>query len=314
MVTVAELKSKCKLLGIKGYSKLRKEDLLDRIKQCEPLQSIGKHIFKSTDLVKSIEHDRTLFNLNAIQIFTHGPRSTVKVKHDYVNIKKVSSGLHIYIHSSYPTNPWLNTESSLLHTTDQFTSSHVLGALGVVLHIPKINPVRVTDSVEVLVNKLKSMAILKDQRVILEMKAVKQHPTDSYESPGKINRLIETLQGRGITSSDVCICIDTAHIYAGGANIHTYDDGISFITKLKYPEWIGLLHINGNVYDVRERSGDKHAIPFDHEDKVWKDCHYLKSGCRAFIEFARRYKIDFIVESKEHHTTDQLNSFIRLIS
>ena len=45
------------------------------------------------------------------------------------------------------------------------------------------------------------------------MKAVTQHTTKSYESPDKINRLIQLLKKNNISTDDVCICIDTAHIY-----------------------------------------------------------------------------------------------------
>jgi endonuclease IV len=218
------------------------------------------------------------------------------------------------VHSSYPTNPWNGKQEIINHTIDQFVSSKLLGSKGVVLHIPKLDPKKVSSTVKKLVEALNKKNILEGQKVILEMKAVKQHPTESYESPEKIDRLIEALKEDDIDESQVGICIDTAHIYAGKADIHTYAQGIEYLKKLKYPNWITLFHINGNVYDAKKRAGDKHAVPFDHEDKVWKGLEYKNSGCRAFIEYAVNKKIDLIVEIKDHHTYKNVNDFIKKIT
>lgn len=331
--TVKELRLLCKEKRIKNYTKMNKKELQKELKVVEKelkvvekkedteekketkkIVKIGIHVFKGNDMANSIKEAKSNCPLNAVQIFTHGPRSTRQVNHDYKAIKKETSDIHLYVHSSYPTNPWNGKPEIIKHTVDQFVSSSLLGAKGVVLHIPKLNPQEVSETVKKLVKELNKKNILKDQRVILEMKAVKQHPTESYESPEKINRLIETLRKDGMSESQVGICIDTAHIYAGKADIHTHTQGVEYFKKLKYPEWIALFHINGNVYDVKKRAGDKHAVPLDEEDKVWKGLKYKDSGCRAFIEYAVSKKIDLIVEIKDHHTYKHINDFVDKIT
>jgi len=339
MPTVKDLQQQCKIKKLKGYNKMKKADLVELLgdvkkevkKDNEILDEkldeviddkenkedcgfkIGIHVFKGKDMANSITQARDDCPLNAVQLFTHGPRNTHKVEHDYERIRSASKGIHMYVHSSYPTNPWNGKAVIFEHTVDQFISSMDLGSKGVVLHIPKIGPTAVAKPIKTLVDVLLKKGLLGGQKVILEMKAVKQHATQSYESPEKINRLIEALKEEGLTADNVGICIDTAHIYAGKADIHTYTAGVKYCEDLEYPQWICLIHLNGNVYDAKKRAGDKHAVPFDHEDKVWKGKTYAASGCRAFIEFAQTKGIDFILEVKDHHTIENVNAFVKLV-
>jgi endonuclease IV len=320
MYTVQELRQRCKDKKITGYSRMVKGELIRRLDEYKQdvddniNKKIGIHIFKGNDMVDSIKSARKEYNLNAIQLFTHGPRDMHKVGHDFASIRDAGKGISMYVHSSYPTNPWNGDVNVFNHTVDQFRSSYDIGSKGVVLHIPKMGPDKIAVTIKYLVDILFEKGLLEEQKVILEMKAVKQHETYSYESPKKINRLIDALKLTGLTSADVGICIDTAHIYAGKANIHTYDEGVKYCNDIKYPEWICLIHLNGNVYDSKKRAGDKHAIPFDCEDKIWGDISYTNSGCKAFIEFAKKKGIDFIIEAKDHHTVEQVKTFIELVS
>jgi endonuclease IV len=326
MTTVKELRQYCKDRKINGYSRMVKDELIRQLKNTNPEDNIppeqlnvgndrfkiGIHIFKGNNMAESIIKARKECPLNAAQIFTHGPRNMKKVNHDYASVRSAGVGISMYVHSSYPTNPWNGKDDVFKHTLDQFSSSRDIGSKGVVLHIPKLEPDEVAKPIKTLVDALLNKG-LEGQKVILEMKAMKQHATQSYESPEKINRLIDALKSEGLTFANVGICIDTAHIYAGKANIHTYEEGVKYCRDIKYPEWICLLHLNGNVYDAKKRAGDKHAIPFDHEDNVWKNIAYTNSGCKAFIEFAKNKKIDFILEVKDHHTVEQVKMFIKLV-
>lgn len=333
MITIKELRQQCRDLKLTGYSKMKKSELLeyltDATKEVKKDNEIimdkeggeehkgfrlGIHVFKGNDMAESILDARNKYPLNAVQLFTHGPRNTNKVDHDYKHIRNAGKGIHLYVHSSYPTNPWNGKADIFKHTVEQFSSSIEIGSKGVVLHIPKIGPAEVAKHTKTLVAALLKKDLLKEQKVILEMKAVKKHATHSYESPEKINRLIDALKAEGLTHSNIGICIDTAHIYAGKADIHSYEAGVKYCEDLKYHEWIYLIHLNGNVYDVKKRAGDKHAVPFDHEDKVWEGKTYATSGCKAFIEYAQKKGIDFILEVKDHHTVENVNAFVKLVT
>jgi endonuclease IV len=270
---------------------------------------IGLHVFTNGDISASIEAARATFPLDAIQIFTHGPRFYNKLNHDYVAVKAASAGITTIVHSSYVTDIWKGETRLTNLAIDQFKSCKDIGGCGVVLHLPKKEPAEIVAGVKLLADELDKRPDLINQKIILEMKAVKKHATKSYETPDKINNLIELLQAAGLTSDRVGICIDTAHIYASKADITTYAEATEYVNALKYVDWICLLHLNGNMIP-NTKARDKHAVPLGEDDFIWKDVKYEDSGCRAFIEFVRAHNIKFIVEIKAHHTNAQINAFI----
>ena len=276
---------------------------------------MGLHVMKDPKLTfrGSISAAVTKYNLRAVQIFAYGPRSMKKQNQDEKKIKQECKSINLYVHSSYLTNPW-GAPKYLKHTVDHFVTSAKMGSLGVIIHIPKMDPEEIVTGVKILVDKLNEQKLLQSQRVILEMKALKQHATKSYETPEKINNLTALLKSAGITSDQVGICVDTAHVYAGKAQISTYAEASSYLDKLDR-EWMCLFHINGNEYDSKKRAGDKHAIPIvDGKDMIWKDMTYQQSGCRAFIEYCRDNDIDFILEAKSHHTAEMITKFQNILS
>lgn len=274
---------------------------------------VGVHVFKGRKGIdENIKKVKKEIKLDSIQLFTHGPRSYKKVNHDYKKIIKETKGIEVYVHSSYFTNPWNGKPMVMDHTVDQFRSSKKLKAKGVVLHIPKIEPAKVARTVKVLKDILVEKKLMSSQKIILEMKAMRPDPEKTYESPEKINRLIGCLKDEKLNNSEVVICVDTAHINAGGSIITTYEDATNYLKKIAYPNWIGLIHLNGNAFDYKKQARDKHALPFDKDDYIWTDVSYENSGCRAFIEFCQSNNIHFILEVKERHSIKQIKEFISL--
>jgi len=137
------------------------------------------------------------------------------------------------------------------------------------------------------------------------MKAMHPDGVYSYESPDKILRLIGYLQHHKLESSDIGICIDTAHIHCGGQKIITHDDASSYLHAFvtckveddaKYctvNPYIAMIHLNGNqTYTAK----DTHAVPFAKNDLIWHKVPYENSGCRTFVAFAASYDIPIIME------------------
>lgn len=317
MPTIKDLCAECKSKNLKGYSKLTKKELIKLLgdmkknNDVEKKFEIGMHVGKKGDMAVSIAKAIADLKLTAVQIFTHGPRNQRASKMDYKSVKEACSKIHLYVHSSYPTNPWNGKAVIFEHTIDQFRTAAIIGAIGVVLHIPKILPEAVAATTKLIVARLKKERI--NVKVILEMKAVIPGVM-SYESPEKIDALINELIRLDLTPQDTVICIDTAHIYAGKAQIQSYSDAIAYLDDLKNPEWIGLIHLNGNEYDAKKRAGDKHAVPFDSTDKIWKNMAYTDSGCKAFVEWAMEKRIDYILEIKDHHTHGAVQKFIKYMA
>jgi endonuclease IV len=226
------------------------------------------------------------FPVGCVQFFTHGPRNKQETKLNYNKLKNISKEINIYVHSSYPTG-W----NSPKHVYEQLDVCDKIGSSGLVIHLPKNTPKFICPKVkEWLEHKAKT-------KILLEVRSIRPCENKSYETPEKIINLIETLKKYGITSENVGIVIDTAHIYIGYAPIREYKETNNFLNKFNdYKEWFPLLHLNGNMYDAKVRAGDKHIIPLDDEDKIWNNIRYEDSGCFAFIEWFLNNDSDIILE------------------
>jgi endonuclease IV len=281
------------------------------------MANLGIHVAKGADVAESLAAAAAKYSLAAAQIFTHGPQSIARVKYGPGQVREaaVASHLRLYVHSTYLTTVWRTDEDGhpnkrdMDHALDQFKAADEIGALGVVIHIPKLEVGAVAHGVAALLEERKKHA--KEQiglgqhahqalgfpkaKIILEMKALACHKTQSYETPKKIMDLVAEMVSLGITPADVGICIDTAHIAAGRARIRTYAEAVAYLAAID-PQWIALIHLNGNEYDGNVRAGDKHCLALSEADKVWPSMEYADSGCRAFVEFATANNVDYILE------------------
>lgn len=247
------------------------------------------------------------FKVSAVQFFTHGPRSFSIAQNDYEALRLMP--IRKWVHTAYPTLPWRGVHGP----TDRLTLSEIelanrTGALGLVFHMTRHPPLTIASNIK----RIFDMAGNTRGRVklILEMVAVCPHPTLSYESPAKINRLISLLEQQGLSYHDVGICIDTAHIHASGQHVRTRAEATAYLDAIEEKRWIALVHLNGNANDPAKTCKDKHAIPLDNEDQLWGGLNYGESGCRAFVEFAVANSIDCIVEVKQHHSAHSFMEFI----
>lgn len=272
--------------------------------------AFGIHIHKGNTTVcdNIIKYDNVFpGDINAIQVFTFGPRSYRKNKIQYDKLKELTKNRHLYIHSSYYSNIWNGKPQCFTTTLSEFKSAVELNAKGVVLHIPKIDPESVVKGVLKLISSLKKRR--GNVLILLEMKAMAASSL-SYESPEKIDNLIELMKKSGINKKSVGIVIDTAHIYSGKSDIRLYASAKRYLDSIKNKSWIKLIHLNGNQYSNEKKARDKHAIPLDSKDKIWSNIEYKDSGCKAFIDYSKSNKIPFILEIKSEHTIKGVKNFI----
>ena len=236
------------------------------------------------------------------QIFTHGPKGKAMNRFNTEELRELCHEHRIYVHSTYFT-----TWKDLAHMQEQFSLAASLGAQGVVLHLGKISP---EAHIEVLAKlriapvrldnaKCAHLAKQRTCRIILEMRALKPDRW-TYQTPAEINELCEALQLAGFTSDRVIICLDTAHIAAARIALRTRKDADLYMAALKYPEYIGLLHLNGNTYNPAERAGDHHCVPMSAEDWVWSlggaPIAVADSGAAALTEWFTSRGRDVILE------------------
>lgn len=247
-----------------------------------------------------------------VQIFTHGPQSWAATKafNDFAPVARAAR-VRIWTHGSYLCVPW-KAPKFVSHTLDNIRASHRLGSGCVVAHIPFLPVAEVVGGIAPLVERMREHR-LTDVKLMLEVSATVRDETRSYESPEKLNLLTRALFAAGFDDC-VRICVDTAHIFAGMAQISSADDARRWWAPLD-TRLLGMIHLNGSSYDPKVRKGDKHEVPMSLDDLIW-GTHphggYASRGCSVFVEHARRLKIPMILEINPRHSVDAIKRFIHL--
>jgi endonuclease IV len=254
---------------------------------------------KSKTLSAAIKRDVDKYGINCVQIFTHGPQNFKENNLDYEEIKEYCKDINIYSHSAYLSvfiwNIKSNEHNKLSLIKMQLSSIKKCGGSQVVLHISKKSPETVAD----IMNLLKPIIKQTKTKLLLEMVASKSDKNLTYETPEKINNLIEKISqitGDNPNKSNwYGFCIDTAHIYASGVDISTNEKMQYWFDNLKYPKMINMIHLNGS-YSNMGSGKDKHCIAMIKDDKIWSNLEPKKSGVNAVVKFSRGQNIPMICE------------------
>lgn len=228
-------------------------------------------------------------SMTACQIFTVSPQQLKLVHYDPETLRRASdAGLHIWIHSSYLVSPWGSKNYSLGFCKKQLGQQLDIGGQGVVFHIPKAPAAMLVAGLKRLIETKPARS-----RVVLENKAVRPDQFATYETPEKINRLVQTFIRGGIPRREIWLCFDTAHLYCSGVSLRTREDAEKWLAGLKYPDRIALFHLNGNS---SKTFSDTHTIPFGPRDLIWGGITWEKSGAFAIYQFCQARGIDIIIE------------------
>jgi endonuclease IV len=244
---------------------------------------LGFHVSKtskidgkpSKSLEAAIKYEVETFNINAIQIFTAGPRNLNMNKVNYTAVKNYceEQKVNISIHGSYLSiGVWKSPNSKYIgHIVDMLESAKKIGAWGFVLHLPKDYPEKILEVLEIIANSDEFNSI-RDENIpylILEMPASKPD-NKTYETPEKLNHLCYLLErSKKLNALKWCLCIDTAHQYSCGVDFDTqwnnWINTLSDFTKDK----IHLIHLNGISPEHFKTGKDIHKIIMSPEDGIW---------------------------------------------
>jgi endonuclease IV len=273
------------------------------------LKNGGLHI--SHNKISSIQTDDKLsLKFSAVQIFTFNPRTSNKpIKMDYKSVKSEceKNNLRLYIHASYII-PWKNVDITTYLIKEELKVAQLVGAKGIVVHLPKETISSIMPFI-ISLNKLTEFTPL----IYLEFKALKSDINKTYETIEKFNKLSKALEDNKIDPKKIQICLDSAHLYSSGVNeVKLFGTAEKYLDSLS-KTYIGLIHLNGNEFDNKEKARDKHAIPFDSKDKIWGGIKFEESGCKAFMNYAIKNNIDYILEIKDSHSLDEVNIFMKLL-
>ncbi len=273
---------------------------------------------KSKTMLDAIKRDTQLLNLNAVQIFTSGPRSYNRNKMDYGAIKAHcrENNISISTHGTYlSVGVWKITRKNINsfvskkvvnHIVDMLQSAKSLDATGVVIHLPNKCPDVIVETLAIL-SETKEIEAAQHNGpyIILEMPASRPDAR-TYETAEKLNNLCNMIrQHKGITLK-WCLCIDTSHQYSCGVNfgeLHEWHSWISALTDYTICK-IKIFHLNGNNAKNFGRGKDVHEIIMSPEDGVWR--HLMSEEMLDFIERDGQEIIDENNNFYEHLSKGEL--------
>lgn len=253
--------------------------------------SLGIHISKKSQIIDAsyksidiaIERETKLLNLNAAQIYTHGPRAMRKNNMDYAKIKNLctNNGIDISTHASYVSsgmwkinNDNADTDESRLqfgHIADMLSSAKQIGASGVVIHLPKRSAESITETLSLLANSPEIEELKDYPQIVLEMPA--SRPDDkTYETPEKLNHLCALIK-KAKTGLNWGLCIDTSHQWSCGIKMNESIDWYEWLNDLDeyVRNKISIIHLNGNSATNFGRGKDIHEIIMSPSDGIWSD-------------------------------------------
>lgn len=266
---------------------------------------LGYHAFKGKSyedsLIQCVKDDK----VESMQIFVAGPRSSNLINIDYTNLKKTVKklGITLYAHNTHLGHPWSGSERTQKLIKDQLKVCELSGISGLVIHLPK-------NTLEVVMKILPTLIEPSDKGpiILLEIPAVKPDPLMSWETPEQINKLCRAIRKAGF--KNVKICVDTCHLFTSGYDVTTLKMANTWLTSLKYPKMIGMIHLNDSAVPLCNGK-DIHAPLF--EGLIWKGIKPSKSGVRPFIQFAKDYNIPIILErgGLENESTSRELKLIR---
>lgn len=248
-----------------------------------------------------------LFKFTACQVFTMVPQKIQVVKFNIEELAEVikREKINLYIHTSYLVSPWSEKAYNLYFSLVQLRQQVNLGAQGVVFHLPKAEPREIVKGLHKLIKKKPLMS-----KIFLENRALKPHSTNSYETPEKLNQLMDFML-KTIPESEINFVIDTAHLYCSGIALRTYEDAHIWFSKLKHPHLIKLIHLNGNS---SKTFSDRHSIAFGKKDLIWHGIDFKSSGVYYIAKWCKKYNVDIIMECDFENESKQALQLKKLIT
>jgi len=263
-------------------------------------------------LAEAVQRDVALANClsgSCAQIFTHGPRSTALnaefAKPEAPSTTKVDK---LYIHSPYvATALWNHPERYEAYLTEQFKLADTLRAEGVVFHFVK----KPAEEFVAVMQRLRPILAKHTAKFIFETPAFNPHPTQSYETPAKLNAFCRAMQK---ACTPWGLCIDTSHLWRSGVDLSTWEQAKEWFEGLEFPKRVELIHFNANLEENFGRGRDVHQIPLAATDGIWarfvtpelrrkhdtlrpRDRELLQgSGFFFIVQWAKKNKVPLIFE------------------
>lgn len=244
-----------------------------------------------------------------VQIFVAGPKG---YKETLTQDEKTQIAKYIrehktklVIHGAYVDRPWGGLHAAIENVVRELHCAREIGATGVILHLSAA----CADDVQ-MSRALNALVIDNSPIIWLEIHAAKPSAF-TYETPQKLRSLFSRIRGYAIKGLRIGLCIDTAHLFACGTNLDTYESAkqwITSVTTVLQEESVDepipvMMHLNDS--ESKLASGvDKHApICFGN---IWKQYHpttghlpFESSGLAYLLQWAQDNNIHTILEQDD---------------
>lgn len=275
--------------------------------------SLGAHVHKKSSkgknrkmhdaIAEEVTHMKS-YNINdpSVQIFVTGPKTykeTLSAEEKQKIARYIAdTSTQLVIHGAYVDRPWSNIAGAIHNVKQELRIGAEIGATGVIIHLSSgcVNDV----NFKAALSEIANIELPRPQILWLEINSAK--PSNfTFETPEKINKLFDRIASYDIKGLTVGLCIDTAHLFACGMSLETYDVAKKWIEAL--PKVPIMMHLNDSASTLG--SGiDKHASLC--HGQIWSKYHpdtgilpYEKSGLNYLMEWADSGSIMTILERND---------------
>ncbi len=253
---------------------------------------IGLHIRKHHTLAESLLNQITLNKIKTAQIFLLNPFSGANTTStdDLNNIKIIIDKYHLnlIVHGAYVDNPWSSGSIEIIKR--EFELCRKCGASGLIIHLGN----KTNESITVVLQKIiKDIPAIEHVTLWLEINAAKQSD-NTFESPKKLNKLFNIIHE--LTRNTILLvglCIDTAHLWACGVSMSSYNNAQLWLNELKVQPI--MFHLNDSS-EVLASGKDIH-MPLC-KGKIWHDykSRIAESGIACIVNYAKKNNCAIILE------------------
>lgn len=263
------------------------------------------------------------FDARVFQIFVANPRNSTITMRPEENVElqdylRNNPRLAVFAHGSFLDFPWNGGPRLIRSIREELKVCARAGVSGLVIHLGKPSDEDVLAHLPQLI-KGKNKGV----RIYLETPSLKPE-VSRHETPTKLAALFRKIDALGPGfSSKFGLCIDTAHLWACGVDLSTYEAAEAWLSQLEAaadtipPDRI-IIHLNDNRHE--KSSGlDHHAAPL--EGKIWGEFkgRPRQSGLAAFVDYAVKHNTPTIFERKppeellnDYAAVAQLTTVVRI--
>lgn len=276
------------------------------------MAAFGIHISKQSllgdysTLESAVDDIVSKYDLNACQIFTHGPQSRNKNHYNAEALRAISQDkAKIFVHSTYLTDGYWNAvdemnssklKSNYKHIQDQLDATAEIGGAGLVIHITRKKIAVIKTGMKLLEKYVRQPDGVK---IILEFKAMKPGPDCSYETALRLNALCEALRPNTLEWG---FCIDTSHQWATGFHMENAKVVADWLRDIApSADKVALFHLNAANIDTFGVGKDVHIVPFSPQDSIWGK---NKESLGILLAWAKKNKVPIVSEFKRNSIQD----------